>query len=223
MLSVNSFFVLFFRILPKIKKYYYIYKNRLYFKLIGVQFGSNMMVFNKVYVKGNGQIVIGDNFVCRSDDGLNAISRNNRSVFFTDSKGIIEIGNDVGMSGVCLWSKLHIEIGNNVNIGADSVIIDTDAHPHEFQKRRRSFAHQVGELEYESLIPSDPIVIEDDVWIGARCQILKGTHIGARSIIAAGSVVTKDIPADVIAGGVPCKIIREISNKGRKYSNVIEC
>ena len=48
------------------------------------------------------------------------------------------------------------------------------------------------------------------MWIGARCQILKGGHIGARSIIVAGSVVTKDIPADVIASGNPCKVIKNL-------------
>ena len=61
------------------------------------------------------------------------------------------------------------------------------------------------------MIPSAPINIEDDVWIGARCQILKGVHIGARSIIAAGSIVTKDIPSDVVAGGNPCRVIRSLA------------
>lgn len=57
---------------------------------------------------------------------------------------------------------------------------------------------------------SAPIVIEDDVLIGTRCIILKGVTIGARSIIAAGSVVTKSIPADCIAGGNPAKVIRRM-------------
>ena len=70
---------------------------------------------------------------------------------------------------------------------------------------------QAGLESYRRTILSAPIVIEDDVWIGARSIILKGVHIGARSIIAAGSVVTKDIPSDVIAGGNPCKVIREIN------------
>lgn len=59
-------------------------------------------------------------------------------------------------------------------------------------------------------VKSAPITIEDDVWIGAFTTILKGVHIGARSIIGANSVVTKDIPADCIAAGNPCRIIRTI-------------
>lgn len=199
-----------FRVLPKLKRYYFIYWNRLYFMLLGVKFGRNMKVFNKIYVMGNGHITIGDNLVCRSGDGLNALSRNIRGIFFTDSQGKIEIGNNVGMSSVCLWSKENITIGDNVNIGADSLIIDTDAHPHDYVQRRRSFKQQMGEEKYEEYIPAAPIVIEDDVWIGSRCQILKGVNIGARSIVAAGSVVNKSIPSDVIAGGVPCKVIKII-------------
>ena len=55
-----------------------------------------------------------------------------------------------------------------------------------------------------------PVVIGDGVWIGACCTILPGVHIGNNYVIGAGSVVNKDIPSDVIAGGNPCKIIREI-------------
>ena len=57
-----------------------------------------------------------------------------------------------------------------------------------------------------------PIFIEDDVWIGAHSIILKGVTIGARSIIGAGSVVTKSIPADCVAAGNPCKVIRKLNN-----------
>ena len=62
---------------------------------------------------------------------------------------------------------------------------------------------------------SKPITIEDGVWIGASSTILGGVTIGKNSIIAAGSVVTKDIPSNVIAGGVPCKVIREITEKDK--------
>ena len=57
---------------------------------------------------------------------------------------------------------------------------------------------------------SAPVVIEDDVWVGAHCIILKGVTIGARSIIGAGSVVTKSIPADCVAAGNPCKVIKNL-------------
>ncbi|MDP3115406.1 MAG: DapH/DapD/GlmU-related protein [Candidatus Cloacimonadaceae bacterium] len=55
-----------------------------------------------------------------------------------------------------------------------------------------------------------PIYIEDNVWIGLNVLVMKGVTIGQNSIIGAGSVVTKDIPANVIAAGNPCKVIKEI-------------
>ena len=75
---------------------------------------------------------------------------------------------------------------------------------------KEMLANQIEKIINEEKIPTAPVIIDDDVWIGARCLILKGVHIGARSIIAAGSVVTNDIPADVIAGGNPCRVIRQI-------------
>ena len=60
---------------------------------------------------------------------------------------------------------------------------------------------------------SKPIFIEDNVWIGANCTICGGVRIGKDSVIGAGSVVIRDIPAGVVAAGVPCKVIREITDE----------
>ena len=188
--------------------------NRLYFWVNDIQFGRKMNVYNKVYVFGLGKVRIGDDFTFSSGDSINPICRNIRGAIYTVCpESLIEIGDRVGISSACLWAKDRITIGNDVNIGGDSLIMDNDAHPHGFIKRRSAFCKEVGLISYLKAIPSAPIVIEDDVWIGARCMILKGVHIGARSIIAAGSVVTKDIPADVIAGGNPCKVIRKIETE----------
>lgn len=169
------------------------------------------MVYDGIYLKGNGRLIIGDNFKFTSGDGINAISRNIKGSLYTDGKNAsIEIGDDVGISSSCLWARDSIKIGNHVKIGACCVIIDNDAHPHDYIKRRNDYPTQVGMEVYNESIPKSPIVIEEDVWIGAQCQILKGVRIGARSIIAAGSVVTKDIPSDCIAGGNPCKVIKPL-------------
>lgn len=64
----------------------------------------------------------------------------------------------------------------------------------------------------EKLIKEEKVVIEDDAWIGANVTILPGVTIGRCSIIGAGSVVTKDIPPNCIAAGVPCKVIRRLGN-----------
>lgn len=208
---MTTFFYRLFRIVPKLKSIFYRFWNRLYFKLIGIKFGKNMQVFDKVYVKGYGKITIGDNFVFTSGEAINPICRNIRGCLATttvDSK--ILIGNNVGISSACIWAQKSITIGNNVNIGGDCLIMDSDSHPHDYMTRRRNYQKEVGTEKFLETIPCAPIVIEDDVWIGARCQILKGVNIGARSIIAAGSIVTKGVPADSVAAGVPAKVIKSL-------------
>ena len=205
-------------VLPRLKRKIYISWNQFYFSVMDVQYGDNLQVRNKVYVINRGGVKIGDNFVFSSGDNINSVSRNIcGSIHVMAKDAFITIGDNVGISASCIRAMKSVTIGNNVNIGADSLIMDTDAHPHDFIKRRRSFEKTMARRDYISLIPASPVVIEDDVWIGARCQILKGVHIGARSIIAAGSIVTKDIPSDCIAGGNPAKIIKHLNSD--EYKN----
>lgn len=86
-----------------------------------------------------------------------------------------------------------IEIGKGCAIGRDVVIRSFDGHT----------------IEQEGYNISEPIVIEDHVWIGQGAQVLKGVHIGKGAIVAAGAVVTKDVPAHAVVGGVPAKVIKE--------------
>lgn len=205
------FIIKVFRLYPKTKEIFYKWYNHIFFILNDVQYGKNMNVYNKIHIRGYGKILIGNNFTFTSGSCINPICRDTKGVFYTTSKkAIIEIGNNVGISSSCLWAKEHIIIRDNVNIGGDCIIMDNDAHPINYLLRRVNNVIETDMDIYNEEIKTSPIVIEDDVWIGARTIILKGVHIGARSIIAAGSVVTKDIPADVIAGGNPCVFIRSL-------------
>jgi acetyltransferase-like isoleucine patch superfamily enzyme len=179
--------------------------------MLGVKYGKKCSILGKIYISGKGKIEIGDNFTFVSSGYVNPLCRNNKGAIYTSTESsLIKIGDNVGISSSCIWAQKNIFIGNNVNIGADCILIDNDAHPLDCMKRRPDFLRDVGWIEYLKNVSAISIIIENDVWIGARCQILKGVHIGARSIIAAGSVVTKDVPSDVVAGGIPCKVIRPI-------------
>lgn len=169
------------------------------FRKKGIIFGKNMTILGKVSVIGLGRISIGDNFMMTSGNHINPVSANLQGAFYTGSPDAkIVIGNNVGMNSTRMRISKGLTIGDYVKIGGGVLIIDTDSHSIDWNVRRYS----------DNQVCSAPITIEDDVWIGAQCIILKGVTIGARSIIGAGSVVTKDIPADCVAAGNPCRIIK---------------
>lgn len=200
------------RLPRKIRKIFYKYWNRFIFTLNRVSFGKNMLVYNQFYLQKHptANITIGKNFVFTSGEAFNPLCRNIRGCIFASQNSKLEIGNNTGISSACIWVKESIKIGNNVKIGGDCILMDTDAHSLDYQIRNGSVLDDAGRCLDYITAKSKPIIIEDDVLIGARCIILKGVTIGARSIIGSGSVVTKDIPADVIAAGNPCKIIKNI-------------
>lgn len=103
-------------------------------------------------------------------------------------------------SGIGRNSSLqgNVTIGKNVMIGPDLYVFTTN-HMHE------NCALPMIEQGFEE---EKPVVINDDVWIGARVIILGGIHVGKGSIIGAGSVVTKDVPPFAIVGGNPAKILK---------------
>ena len=177
--------------------------------MIGVKYGRNLNIFDKVYVLGRGEISIGDNFVMKSGNGWSISARNIKGVLYTAIKGRIEIGNNVGMSSTSIMARSLVRIGDNVNIGGDCIIMDSDSHRHYYLHRRKGFMKYVDDTKSIEPLPTSPVIIEDDVWLGTRCIILKGVHIGARSIVAAGSIVVKDIPADEIWGGNPARFIKK--------------
>lgn len=195
-----------------IKIKYYRWFNRLYFRFKGVRFGNRMQAYNRIYITGNkGGITIGDNFHLTSGDGINPICRNIRACIHLGSpKAIITIGNHVGMSSPCIWIRTKLAVGDHVKIGGNCLILDTDTHQIDYLVRRGR--KTVTPDDPKTTIQSVPVTIEDDVWIGANCIILKGVTIGARSVIGAGSVVSKSIPADCIAVGNPCKVIKEVKS-----------
>ncbi|KMV30384.1 MULTISPECIES: sugar O-acetyltransferase [Photobacterium] len=102
--------------------------------------------------------------------------------------------------GVTMLDNAPIEIGNNVLIGPSAQFY-TASHSLDYRERRAWETH------------SKPIKIEDDVWIGGNVVINQGVTIGARSVIASGSVVNKDVPPDTLYGGIPAKKIRDLDNQ----------
>ncbi len=102
-------------------------------------------------------------------------------------------------SGVKILDLAPVFIGECVQIGPN-VVISTAGHPFDLAERVLPIAS------------ANPIKIGDNVWVGANAVILDGVTIGDRSVIGAGSVVTKDIPPDCVAVGNPCRVIKTITH-----------
>jgi acetyltransferase-like isoleucine patch superfamily enzyme len=101
-------------------------------------------------------------------------------------------------SGVSICAQKCVRIGKNVAVGNYTLIMDSDFHT-------------IG--DHEKLPTPHPVIIEDDVWLGARVTVLKGVTIGRGAVVAAGAVVTKDVPPYTVVGGVPAREIRKIERK----------
>lgn len=186
------------------------YLNLLSFRYYGFKVGSHFRGIGKIKLKidlSHGTLSIGHNFILVGGGFRNSISRNMMSCIQVQQSANLVIGNDVRMSDVCIWARKEIIIGDFVTIGADTIIMDSNNHSLDWSIRRVECTNKKKSM---ANIKHSAIKIEDDVFIGARCIINKGVTIGARSIIAAGSVVVTNIPADVIAGGNPCQVIKEI-------------
>ena len=212
LITIKMMYVKALRFCSKICSSLYIGWNKIYFFLNNIKYGKNFRVFNHLYLKIHvGALVqIGNNCTIMSGAGLDPLSRNIKTCIYVGKKATLKLGNDVGISSSTLWVKESVSIGNSVAIGADCIIMDTDAHNLDWKIRCSEETNEYGESVDMVTAASAPIVIEDNVLVGARCIILKGVTIGARSIIGSGSIVTKDIPSDCIAAGNPCKVIKSI-------------
>lgn len=107
----------------------------------------------------------------------------------------------------------EVTIGEHCNFGPNVTIV-TPVHPMVASERR---AIRTASGEEKLLCWAKPVHIGKDCWFGASVTVCPGVTIGDNSVIGAGSVVTKDIPANVVAVGSPCRVIREIGQRDREY------
>jgi acetyltransferase-like isoleucine patch superfamily enzyme len=147
-------------------------------------------------VYGPGDIVIGD--------GVIVSNRNTWIVglkVYPDAK--LEIGDRVTLGYMNLISVAKsVRIGNDCLFAGEVKILDNNSHSLDYVQRRAN-----APLEPEDVAP---VVIEEDVWIGTNCMVLKGVTIGRGAVIAAGAVVTKDVPPFTVAAGNPARVIKRI-------------
>lgn len=146
--------------------------------------------------------------VIRIGNNVRLISNYSRTLSNTKCKiraffgSRITIGDNVGLNGASVTCRTtSIEIGDGTIIASNVIIVDSDFHGSWPPENR---THNMG---FEN---DRAVKIGKNVWIGMNVLILKGVSIGDNSVIAAGSVVARDIPSDVIAGGVPARVLKPL-------------
>jgi acetyltransferase-like isoleucine patch superfamily enzyme len=154
------------------------------------QLGPRGRVWGRLHIQNFGNMTIGSHVRLRS-----------RIVpidILTGQDGLLKIGDDVFINFGCSITALqHVQIGSSCSLGPYVLIMDNNFH------------HM--EPELRNVMPdSSPVILEENVWLGARVIVLPGVTIGRDSVIGAGSVVTKNIPARSVAVGVPARIIKSI-------------
>ena len=145
----------------------------------------------RVRLSGSGKIVLGE-----------GVSFNGTVVpieLVTYESGSIEIGAHTFINyGSSIAARTSVKIGSHCHLGHYMFVMDNNQHD---------------VVRHWELPPSDPVVIEDNVWIGSKVVILPGVRIGSRAVIGAGSIVTKDVPPRCVAAGNPARVLRHLTER----------
>lgn len=156
---------------------------------------------------GEGKISLGQKVVLNSDNRNTNTALTFKCTLACGLNGNINIGDNSMLNGVSITSYLKVNIGSNCQIASSTLITDTDFHPIDPEER---YKESMGKKIDHNIVNKKEVNIGNNVWIGWGCTILKGVTIGDNSIIAAGSVVVNNIPENVIAGGNPAVVKKQI-------------
>jgi acetyltransferase-like isoleucine patch superfamily enzyme len=161
---------------------------------------GNRITFFGTYplIENRGYIELGDNVIF--------VGRNNLIVGFGVvgvERAKLVIGSNVTIGYQCeINVGCRVTIGNNVRIATGVKIFDNNSHPVDAMRRREKLPMTVDDV--------GPVVIEDDAWIATNAMILKNLHIGKGAVVAAGAVVTHDVPSHAIVAGNPARVVKRV-------------
>jgi len=181
------------KLAPKVKSVFILHKNAK-MELHG-NFVTNA---NCIFPNGRSTIVRLDAKALLKTNGNFTVFYGGDIIVFKGAR--LELGASFCNSDIKIRCYKHIKIGNGVMIGHDVTIMDTDAHP----------------MNYEGYDMTNAVIIEDNVWLGTKVTVLKGVRIGKGSVIGAGAVVTKNIPPNCLAVGAPARVIKKGIKWGTK-------
>ena len=176
--------------------------NRVTMKNNHVVYDAYPIIYGRLRmsVNVNGIVRIGANCIFRSSWKSNRSGGGQEKCnIVVGDNASLNIGNNVGISNSTIFCTKKITIEDEVMIGLNCVIYDTDHHSVDYNER----IHGVGTIQ-------KPVTIKQGAWIGGHCIILKGVTIGEKAVVGAGSVVTKDIPDNEVWGGNPAHFLKKL-------------
>ena len=143
----------------------------------------------RIRLSGCGEVVLGK--------GVSLVGTVVPIELVTYTSGRIEIGNRTFINyGSSIAARASVKIGSCCLLGHYTFVMDNDQHD---------------VVRHMELPQSDPVIIEDHVWIGSKAIVLPGVRIGSRAVIGAGSIVTKDVPPRCVAAGNPARVLRHLT------------
>lgn len=180
---------------------------RLLFALNGIPWGEGWRFHGVPIIQKHqgSRMEFGSYLQLRSSARSNPLGANRPVILSTLRAGaVLEIGDRFAMTGGTVCAAERITIGQEVTVGANTTIMDSDFHPLDPEQRRL----------HPQRASTAPVLIQDGVFIGVQCLILKGITLGQGCVVGAGSVVTQDIPAGAIVAGNPAQPITAQAHAG---------
>ncbi|MBX9580844.1 MAG: hypothetical protein K2X87_11100 [Gemmataceae bacterium] len=152
------------------------------------------------YISGDGRIVLGAGVRLSGKSGF-AFGRP------APHPPELMIGDGTFVGHACRFSVgRSVRVGRHCLLAGGVQVFDMDGHPLDADRRRAGDPTPPGQIA--------PVVIGDDVWVGAGAVILKGVTVGDRAVVAARAVVTRDVPADAVVAGNPARVVRTLPRPG---------
>ena len=189
--------------------------NSNWFKLVmkatGTEYGQNLLLKGVpvIFNKKGAKLKIGKNVTIKSSFLSNLVGLYSRTIIVTRAPGaVIEIGDNVGISGATIYARKGISIGENTCIGGNCKILDNDFHPIEAEVRNQLLKDSKG--GDSDIVPSKPVQIGKNCFIGCNSIILKGTQLGDGCVVGAGAVVSGKFEENCVIAGNPAKVIRKL-------------
>lgn len=177
--------------------------NKILLGIRNIKTGEGLVCYGPLFIRGTGTIVLGNKVRINSCRETNPIGGDTRTILFAKGNSRISIGNNVGISNTAMVALEEIQIEDDVMIGAGCKIYDHDFHSVNYDERMMP-----GDVGVKSKL----VKIKKGAFVGAHTIILKGVTIGEKSVIGAGSVVTKSVPDHEIWAGNPARFVKSLKD-----------